>query len=539
MLPLCVVVVWCLSNCTPDDSEPPPGGQEAGAPDSEGGTQAGSGAGSGASDSGGSHSGASGGSGSGASGAMGGSHSGANGGADNGVAGAASGGEDQGAQAGTANGGKGGSEGSEPTDGGRTGLGEGGASAGADGLGEGGASAQCAGPAGSGATPITVKGDGVWAAWQDGDGPWVALAKTGSKFTFRPSGARYGVAVVCPASDFTTGYVAYDTTATQELTLCNSGGGVGTCELSFQGELKGTVFNVGASGWLLTDDDGTAIGLPIAPTAGQAPYSVLLGDGRNVVFGIALASGQPLTKVAVKRDAIDKDTVSPATLNVDFNSDAKPTTLKNVTIGGLQAGDTQTHQVRWNLANDDLTYCAWGGLRVSTDSGDATDTYAALDASQVDAADSYSASVSANKNGDAKNYAGVATANFKTPVDLTLPVAFADASVALLASSPHSRLRASFAPYPHATSYGVRASCPVSGGSARRWSLSATPAWLGSCSSCQVSMPDLGETGCFDESRACPAGSTVTVDVTASGGDASTTPPLSWYGVHDGLTAAP
>jgi hypothetical protein len=55
---------------------------------------------------------------------------------------------------------------------------------------------QCVpGSPGTGSVPITVNGDGIWAAWQDGDGLWLPLEKSDQKFTFRPSGTRYAVAV--------------------------------------------------------------------------------------------------------------------------------------------------------------------------------------------------------------------------------------------------------------------------------------------------------------------------------------------------------
>ncbi len=359
--------------------------------------------------------------------------------------------------------------------------------------------------------PITVNGDGIWAAWQDGDGPWLPLEKSNQKFTFRPSGTRYAVAVVCPVEDGSKsqyGSVFYQTTSTKSFDVCLFGGEA-SCGEAFYGTVKGTLSNVGTSQWLKLND--WTNGRAISPAAGNATYSIGVDFIRDLVFGIAPSATQPLTRIAVLRDAVTEASSDPATVNVDFNTAGKPTTVKSITINGLEASDTQTHQVLWSPQNSAFV-CQTGGLLVSTNGASASDSYAALDPALVHADEYYSFTLGAGRGTDSSSGASV-SASFKTPQDLAIPVAFTDARASLVATAPFLRVEASFSPFPDATGYSLSTRCKLTGGSSIDWSLGASPEWLGTCTDCKISMPAFSPATCWDDAWACPAGSAFSATV--------------------------
>ena len=384
------------------------------------------------------------------------------------------------------------------------------------------------GSPGTGAVPVKVEGEGIWAAWQDGDGPWFPLAKSSDNFTFRPTGTRYAVAVVCGTDSYASGEVIYGTTAQTTIGAC-PGIGEAPCDPAFQGTVKGTLSNVGTSQWLVTNDN--ELGHAITPVSGSVSYSVDLDYTNNLLFGIAAASGQALTRIAVLRNAVTENTQSPATMNVDLNTAGKATTLKNIVVSGLAAGDTQTHQATWNLATQN---CGNNSLLVSTNAASATDTYAALDSSLVQAGDSYDISVRATKGGDSKNGANV-SAHFSTAKDVVLPVVFANVNGSLVAVVPYPRAQASFPPYANATGYSLRTSCPTG----ITWSLTASPAWLGTCSDCKLSMPDLSAVNCWNDKWACGSASTLSASFGEQARSGSGDSTLSWSASRSILPATP
>ena len=364
-----------------------------------------------------------------------------------------------------------------------------------------------AGSEGTGAVPINVTGPGVWAAWQDGDGPWNALVKTSNAFTFRPSGTRYSVAVVCLNQGVYSGSVYNETTQIKAIAACSTSAFT-SCGRGFAGTLTGTVSNVGTSQWLVVNGNASPSGYAIAPVGGSATYSVSPRNASDLAFGIAPASGQPLTNIAVRRGALTDVTQSPTTANVDFSTEGKPVTLKSVTVTGLQAGDTQAHSVLW-VSEDEDQDCADNGLPVATSSTSNPDTYAALAPSLFKPQDSYSAGATGYKGGDPKNSASV-TMSLGAAEDVVLPLTFTSASVSFAAPV----VTTSFPAYPNARSYVFNTSCS-SAASSMLWLVFTTQAWLGDCSDCQVSVPDLSAVSCWRDAWACRAGSTVTADFRA------------------------
>lgn len=415
-------------------------------------------------------------------------------------------------------------------------AGEGGvSSAGTSGAGEsgqsaGGHSGAAGGPScvvgtgspGTGSVPVKVVTEGRWAAWQDGDGPWLPLVKSGNGFVFRPTGTRYGVAIQCGSESYSSSEVIYGTTAQTTLSACPTAG-VARCEPAFDGTVKGTLSNVGSSQWLATGHDYLSPGHAISPSAGSVSYSFELNTN-SLLLGIAAASGQPLTRVAVLRNVLTPETPSPATVNIDFNSAGKATTSKNLVISGLSTGDTQSHHMTWTMAGDG---CGNASLEVSTDKTSPTDTYAALDPSFIQSGDRYEVSVTAKKAGDAQNTASV-SARFNTAKDVTLPVLFSDATGSLAAAAPYPRAQASFTPYPNASGYVLRTSCTTTGTSSISWMVTASSEWLGSCSGCKLAMPDLSAAACWNDGWVCSSGNALSATFNEQARSGAGDSAMSW-----------
>lgn len=348
------------------------------------------------------------------------------------------------------------------------------------------------------------------------------LSKSGGTFTFRPTGARYGVAVACATPG--TGRVVYATTQTTSLDACPEGG-VGECGSSFSGTLSGTLSGVGTSQWLGVMDAESA-GYAIAPVSGKATCSLRLEEARDLVLGIAPTAGQPFSRIAVLREAVSDTTADPTTLNIDFATIGKPSVLKSIKVGGLQPTDVQTHSVTWRTQSS-WDYCGSQDLELAASPGSATDTYAALDPSLVEAGEQYFVLASAKRGGDASSTASV-TARLATPVDLEPTLAYANAVLSLAASSPYPRARAVFPPYANATSYELSTSCSRGAGKGSvYWTISVSPEWLGACTDCQVAMPDLSALSCWNDSWVCNSTMPLGVSVYMQA-NATTTPKWAW-----------
>jgi hypothetical protein len=315
----------------------------------------------------------------------------------------------------------------------------------------------------------------LWVAFNDGDGPWQAVDRVGSAYSFSVKSGRYGLVFVCQVPPGGAGAEVVHATAAElpALTIdCGAPPPMTIHEVS--GKISGLPAGASVS---LQGGHGTESfeQTPIDPPA--TAYQTSLPADTYDLAGIAYLDGRP-TQLVLRRDVVvDADVV----LDLDFAQGLaladQPLTFTADSAGapGLAA---------WVNLLTRRARLAW-----IDQSGQPLTGYPAVPAGALASGDMLALDVSSTAGQlPAFSARGVMLALRKPrPVEITLPPAFSAQLSLPPGDSP--RPAASFTPYPHALYYQLIASQFTANRSVQ-WLCIFTAAWLGGEASYQ--MPDLG-----------------------------------------------
>ncbi|HRG95203.1 MAG TPA: hypothetical protein PLR99_03070 [Polyangiaceae bacterium] len=339
----------------------------------------------------------------------------------------------------------------------------------------------------------------VWAAVQDGDAAWVRVPKPGATFAFGVTGARYGVAAACAEGQLQVRYSTPDVTTVD---VCNSGGSGASGPSYF---LRGQVRNADGAGWL--SYTGTRTTGQALPSGGGAVSLELWTGYKDLVFGLRPSQHEPLTRVLVKRGLPLTETLGanpPVTL--DFAVEGRAVTLRTLAVTGLSDTDLVGHDVTWSVDGRSPFR-----LQTSEQGRAMSDTYAAIDPSQLRASDAYILTVSAAKNGTHSLGASYLTGRFTKPIDLTLDMTFPNPVASLAGSAPYGRARLEYPDFPNAYAYALYAS---SASKRTQWNVSVARSYFSPGEPTQVTIPDLSGVPGWSAAWGFPAGSPIAVEGT-------------------------
>jgi hypothetical protein len=278
--------------------------------------------------------------------------------------------------------------------------------------------------------------------------------------------------------------------------------------------------------------DAYSGGRTISPVGGSTTYSVDAYLPADLLFTIASEQGKPFTRIAVKRS------VNASTLDIDFDTDAKPAAPKAFDITGLGGSDTQSHSIVWRTSGGTPLF-----FGAATDPDSVSDTYSAIDSSLVQAGDIYDFIAEACKGGECKDNQ-VKTelwGQFATPTDISFPVSYVSASASVVVQpAPYGRVQVDLGTFPGAQHYAIQATGQVVNGSPTvRWWVDATPDWFTGVAPYRLAMPNLDSASGWDNSRGFTPGSQATIVAYASIQSPLSDGSETIVGQQSGLSAIP
>ena len=300
-------------------------------------------------------------------------------------------------------------------------------------------------------------------AWQDGDGPWQALAPTDGVHRFRPTAGRYGVALLCRGLGVVEVILAHSSELQRIPIRCNwAEPGVHHWRGAIRGLGQGEFASVG-----FYSRAGPA---PANSQMTPGSYTVYLDTGTYDVVGTISAA------VSVPRFVLIRDLVvaGPGDLDLDFTAAATRLEERNLSVAA-GPGELVSGFVELFTRNGARTYFTGsGGARIH-----------ALARKDLGAGDQQMLEVSASLPDDERRGIRRALpAEGVPPIDL--PVRPLSPRFSLASAAPVIRPRVGFEAHPDVTFYRLSASefCGSQG-----YDMTVSRAWLGGAH--EFEFPDL------------------------------------------------
>jgi hypothetical protein len=167
---------------------------------------------------------------------------------------------------------------------------------------------------------------GVFLAYQDGDGPWEAVASDDEKYSFEVSSGRYGVAVWCAASRYR--HVAFDYLTTSEVTSFTAPAGCPVANVTLNGLVRNMPNNAQVS-WsfaAVTADGGGSYAL-----MGPAGTHDLVATGYQLA-----GAGRTIDALVILRD---REVGGNMRIDLDLGDDPIELDTHDLTLAGELADD--------------------------------------------------------------------------------------------------------------------------------------------------------------------------------------------------------
>lgn len=347
----------------------------------------------------------------------------------------------------------------------------------------------------------TVNSAGVpanvtWAAWQDGAGVWTQLLpKTTGVYEFTPTGARYGVVLVC--SDGATdiqGQLYYRTTATTRIDM-TAGAGCAPAASPSTYTFGGTMTNLPGAATYRVSGTGTGFGYGALNINGSsASYSVgtfRVGSMEDIAVGVSDGAGAPtpniLKMLLVRGQAFNGNVVRDIDWSTEgFVPDATYTaTVTNAINAGAKI------YVSYATANAPSHGMPLMKGAANLASGTLTQEFSSIPAGEALATDNYMLY--------AYDGAGIASVRrfFHDAANVTTAMPSPPAATfGIAATTPYIQPRYTFPEATSVQSYSARWDHFVGKFDRRAYNIDIDPAWLSGTAPFVYDFPDLsGVTG--------------------------------------------
>ncbi|MBC7790582.1 MAG: hypothetical protein H7Z74_11600 [Anaerolineae bacterium] len=344
--------------------------------------------------------------------------------------------------------------------------------------------------------PLSIRP--VWAAFQDGNGPWTRVTGSGDVYTFNITSGRYGFAyVVLPAAGSSEVHVEYYTTAEQSGNVNRCGTGTLTGKT-----INGAVAGVDATQQAQIALDGGAVSVSSILTPTFPNFQIkdvangtfdLIGYRGPFPFGNTTSD-----RAFIRRDQNIPDGGSVGTLDFNVGTESFAVASATITIGGLAGGETLSAGMNYLTAACTGTSALLYFLQNPGSSFTAT----GIPAAQQRASDFHSIFVSANTSTTSRFvtelFHTLGARTISLGADLPLP------AITQL-SAPYKRLQAV---YTLPSGYNLSATFSYDDNAGKSVIITATFAYLGG-PAVTLALPDFTAVSGWDNTWPPASGSTV------------------------------